>query len=558
MAFPPQIPPLKRPLPPPLFDLLTDTADDVVKSLESGSITSRQVVESYLSQIETHNLRGAKCRAVLCVNERRCLMEEADRLDEQRRRGDLRGPLHGVPILLKDNIATVASGLPTTAGSSSLLFSYETNAPVVKNLIERGLIIIGKANMTEFMGMKGVGGWSALGGMCQPAYNPTGYKIGEKPRGETVSALDKAAFISLTSYLQTPGGSSTGSAVGVACGFAPISVGTETSGSIVTPAAASALYALKVTPGSVSMEGVMQLTDCFDTLGTFGKSALDVALGCDALATSSKSSSLASCVSSMKFENISVGFVDIEKWRLPAGTQDDDPKYFEQTAREYQQAKDMLRQSGVKVVDVYITPPEEYMVGDRNVNELMRKIIRCQGKNGIERYLKGLRFAKIKTLEDVIRKHKEFSGWEFEDGMRYCTDQAGLEALLAESRPDNEVLEWLEQCKRWAATEGIDKVTSEKGVNVVVCCSDSYFAGVSVAARYPMAAVPLGYNESSGRLYGLQAIAQAYQEAKLVKFMTACECVFPRRRVPDLEACKKARVGLNDWKFGSCRSEDDG
>ncbi|KAJ4326972.1 hypothetical protein N0V84_002585 [Fusarium piperis] len=284
-------------------------------------------------------------------------------------------------------------------------------------LAERGLIIMGKTNITEFKGMKGVPGYSMYGGMCQPAYIPSGYKLGEKPRGET-----------------SPGGSSTGSAVAVTCGFAPISIGTETSGCIASPAATAALYALKLTPGSVSMEGILELTACLDTLGTFGKTALDVALGCDALSTSSQGPTLASFVSSMKLQDVSVGFVDIEKWRLPAGTGNDDPKYLEQTAREYQQAKDMLRQSGVKVVDVYLTPPEERMIGGMNVTELIDKII-----------------------------------------------------------------------------------------------------------RYPMAAVPLGFIESSGRPYGLQAVAQAHQEAKLVRFMAACERVFPPRRQPDLEACKKAR-----------------
>ncbi|KAJ4226433.1 hypothetical protein NW759_005020 [Fusarium solani] len=536
---PPQIPPPKPP--PPLFDVLTTTADDLRKRLEAGTITSLEIVESYLSHIEAHNTTGAKCRAIISTPPRFQLIAWAAQLDdEERRRGDVKGPLHGIPILLKDNIATDTSlGMPTTVGSYALWDSCPAgNGPVVENLINCGLIILGKANMTEFVGMKGVSRWSAVGGMCEPAYIPTGYKIGEKPRGET-----------------TPAGSSTGSAVGVASGFAPISVGTETSGSMVSPAAVAALYALKLTPGSIPMTGVMELTTCFDTLGAFGKSALDVALACDALLASHSGTSLASSVSSMRLEDVSVGFVDIEKWRLPAGTQVDDPKYFEQTAREYRQAKDMLRQSGVKVVDAYIIPPEEYMIGDTNVDDLMDKIIRCQGKNGIERYLKALKFSKVRTLEEILQFNEDHAEVELDKG--YCPNQGGLSGLVTESKPDAEVSGWLEECKRWAATEGIDKVTSEQGVDVVVCCSDSYFAGVSVAARYPMAAVPLGYIESSGRPYGLQAIAPAGQEAKLVRFMAAWERVFPPRRVPDLEACEKARVGLGGWKFGSRRSKDN-
>ncbi|KAJ4255899.1 hypothetical protein NW757_004522 [Fusarium falciforme] len=119
----------------------------------------------------------------------------------------------------------------------------------------------------------------------------------------------------------------------------------------------------------------------------------------------------------MRLEDVSVGFVDIEKWRLPAGTQVDDPKYFEQTAREYQQAKDTLRQSGVKVVDAYIIPPEEYMIGDTNVDDLMDKIIRCQGKNGIERYLKALKFSKVRTLEQILKFNEDHAEVELDKGM---------------------------------------------------------------------------------------------------------------------------------------------
>ncbi|RMJ11706.1 hypothetical protein CDV36_008675 [Fusarium kuroshium] len=513
---------------PPLFDVLTATADDIVKCLESKSVTSRQVVWSYLTQIQTHNIDRAKCYAVLCMDDEDRLMEIADRLDEERRQGHLRGPLHGVPILLKDNIATEGKNLMTTAGSSALVPSSTNNSPLVENLINRGLIIIGKTNMTELC-MKGVSGWSPLGWMCQPAYIPKGYRVGEGPRGET-----------------SPGGSSTGSAVGVACGFAPISVGTETYGTVATPAAAASLYSLKLTPGSVPMEGILQLTASLDTVSTFGKTALDVALACDALATSSEGPTLASFVSSMEFEDVSVGFVDLKKWRLPAHIQKFGPKYFEQIDREYKQAKDMLRESGVRVFDVWLTPPEEYMVDGMFINSLMRKIMMSQGKNGIERFLQGFNASQARTLEGVIKLHNKWDQIECPEG--YCHDQSMLEALIKESKPDHEISKWLEGCKRWASTNGVDRVMAEKGIDVVVCCSDSLFAGVSVAARYPMAEIPLGYIESSGRPYGLQAIAKAHQEPKLVKFMAACERVFPRRRVPDMEACEKARKHLGGWR----------
>ncbi|KAM4063679.1 amidase [Hirsutella rhossiliensis] len=508
---------------PPLFDVVTTTADDLRKLLDKGSITSVRIVESYLSHIEAHNTSGAKCRAIISTGPRFQLISQAAMRDEERQRGKLRGPLHGIPILLKDNMATDASlGMPTTAGSYALWDSCPPgNSAVADKLIDCGLIILGKSNMTEFVGLKGASGWSAVGGMCEPAYIPTGYKIGDKPRGET-----------------TPAGSSTGSAVGVACGFAPIALGTETSGSIVSPSAVAALYALKLTPGSVPLTGIMEVTACFDTVGGMGKTPLDVALTSDALLGPAEGASLASVASSVDFGDVSVGFVDIEKWRLPAGTQEDDPEYLQ----EYQAAKGELRKNGVKVVDVYITPPEVYMIGDTNVDDVMDSIIRQQAKAGFERFLKALKFSKVRSLDEVIEFNQAHADVEFNKD--YCPNQDGLVGILKASRPDEDAAESLEHCKRWAATEGIDKAISEHGVDVVVCCSDSYFAGVSVASRYPMAAVPLGYIRSSGRPYGLQAIAPAHQEAKLVAFMAVWERIFPTRRVPDLDACARARA---DW-----------
>lgn len=104
---------------------------------------------------------------------------------------------------------------------------------------------------------------------------------------------------------------------------------------MVSPAAAAALYALKLTHGSVPLTGIMEVTACFDTVGAFGKSALDVALVCDALSVTKDGSNLASFASSVNLKDVSVGFVDIEKWRLPAHTQIGDPKYFEQTAKPF-------------------------------------------------------------------------------------------------------------------------------------------------------------------------------------------------------------------------------
>jgi amidase len=381
--------------------LLTATASDIRDSLERGSITSVELVNTYLDHIDRHNKTGAKCNAVLFPALRFQALAWAAKLDRERANGATRGPLHGIPILIKDSIATgIELGMPTTAGSHALLNSRPPqNSAVVDRLLESGLIILGKANMTEFLGKKGLAGWSALGGMCQPAYIPDGYRIGEKRRGET-----------------TPAGSSTGSAVGVACGFSPISLGTETTGSIVSPAAVAALYALKLTPGSVSLKGVFHLTRCLDTIGAMGKSAFDVALTCDVLLPANDQSSLGKAAGSVDLKSLSIGFVDIELWRLPKDTQVQDPEYFSQTAEAYNNAKKTLRDHGVTVKDVYITPPEQYMVDGVNVDDLMDVIINRQSKRGFDDYLKDLQYTDVHTLAEVIKFNERHPDLEFHKG----------------------------------------------------------------------------------------------------------------------------------------------
>nr|UMZ45363.1 hypothetical protein [Paramyrothecium roridum] len=523
----------------PLFDTLSATASQLRQWLDEGSITSVQIIESYLCQFTQHNTQGAKCRAVTFMPPRPQLVAWAVKLDKERMEGKLRGPLHGVPILLKDVFATDPNlGMPTTAGSFALLDADPPgNCQVVQKPPLRNYLV------EVLTWSRGLAGWSAVGGMCQPAYVPTGYRLGDKRKGES-----------------TPAGSSTGSAVGVACGFAPISLGSETSGSLVSPSSNASLYALKLTPGSNSLQGILALTSHFETIGAIGKSALDVALACDALANMDEVPTLASAALSSKPDDLSVGFVDIEQWRLPEGVQNQDPEYYKQTAREYLAAKELLKDYGTKVSDVYITHPEKYLVGDFNANDLMSDIIgkferalhkfhlliKCisaqEGKAGIERYLEHLEYSKARTLDAVVEFHMDHPQLEFDKD--YCPNQDRLINLINKANPKERLMERLDACKQWAATDGIDKVVQEHGVDVVVCCSDSFFAGVSVAARYPMAAMPLGYIASSGRPYGLLAIAKANEEAKLVKLMAIWNAISSPRRVPNLESCAKARQYL--------------
>ncbi len=218
--------------------------------LEQGSVTSLEIVETLLRRLEAVDTRGPALHAVVatCPNG----IETAEILDAERRQGRVRGPLHGVPTLVKDNIDTTgAEG--TTAGSLALAMSPpRTEATVVKRLREAGVIVIGKANLSEWANFRdkhSSSGWSATGGQC---LNP--------------HAVDRS-----------PGGSSSGSAAGVAGGLAPLAVGTETDGSILCPAALNGVVGIKPTVGLTSRAGVVPVSSSQDTVGPIARSVAEAA-----------------------------------------------------------------------------------------------------------------------------------------------------------------------------------------------------------------------------------------------------------------------------------------
>ncbi|KAH9209837.1 amidase signature domain-containing protein [Leptodontidium sp. 2 PMI_412] len=474
------------------FDVLTTTAADLRVLLEDGSTTCVDLVETYLAQIEKHNHAGAKLHAMISLAPKDHLVAIARGLDEERSAGKARGPLHGIPIIVKDAFATdPALGMPTTVGSYVLLDSRpKQNASAVEALIQNGLIILGKSNLTA------------------------------------------------------PGGSSTGSAVGVAAGFSPVSLGTETSGSLTSPASRVALYALKFTPGSVSMEGVWEVARSYDTAGAMAKNVIDLVHVSDILRQT-----MDDCKPSLTeniqntWQGLSVGFVDIEKWRLLLDTKDPLPGYDEQSAREYLLAIDKIREHGGRVVHpVHITPPEGYIVDEDggNVDDLMDDVMKSQAREGCEKYLSSLAYTKVHNVKEIIEFNDSNVATEFDENL--CPNQNGLRRALDMNMPADERERKLQICRQWAATEGVDKVILEHEVDVIVGPCDSFFAGVGVGAQYPLASIPFGYVESSGRPYGLHVIARAHEEGKIVSFMSAWESIWPVRRVPDLTAAERSML----------------
>ena len=242
------------------LDLVEATVPDLLKALQTGLITSEQLVEMYLARIAAYDDAGPKLNAFLTVNPN--AVAEARALDAARHPGIARSPLYGIPVLLKDNVDT--ADMPTTAGSVALAGSIPPDdAFITRKLRDAGAIILGKATLTEFANFLTNGmptGYSSLGGYGFNPYDPRPLPGGD---GRPV--------------LQT-GGSSSGSGIAVAANLVTVAVGTETSGSILSPASGNMAVGIKPTVGLISRDGIIPITADQDTAGPITRTVTDAAI----------------------------------------------------------------------------------------------------------------------------------------------------------------------------------------------------------------------------------------------------------------------------------------
>lgn len=231
-------------------DILNLAMHELLEELHRGTVTTERVTREYLRRIDAMNLKGPHLRAVICTHPD--AMAEARRMDKERARGELRGPLHGVPLLVKDNIDT--RDMPTTAGSV-LLSAHRpaADAPLVARLREAGALILGKTNLSEwanFRSTRSSSGWSSIMGQTR---NP--------------HVLDRS-----------PSGSSSGSGAAVAADLCAAAIGTETDGSIVSPASSCGIVGFKPTVGLITQKGIIPISATQDTAGPMARSVRDCAL----------------------------------------------------------------------------------------------------------------------------------------------------------------------------------------------------------------------------------------------------------------------------------------
>ncbi|MDW5323505.1 amidase family protein [Plantactinospora sp. KLBMP9567] len=458
-----------RPFP---LDLQRAGIPQLREALAARRITSEELVQAYLERIRTLNTNGPGLNAVRVVT--RDAVAQAKQADQERRKGGAKGPMHGIPVLIKDNIDL--SGLPTTAGAMALEKSYPAkDAFLVTRLKAAGAIILGKTNLTEFANFTTNGmpsGYSGLGGQVLNPYDVS----------------------------QTPSGSSSGSGSAAAAALATVTIGTETSGSILSPSAANSLVGVKPTVGLVSRTGVVPIAASQDTAGPMTRTVYDAAALLSALtgidpedpATETSSGVVGTdytrTLSTTALQGKRIGVAS-----SPTGNQ----------GVLFSEALDVLRAQGATVVPVTVT-----------TGGLPPSILSYEFKRDLNAYLARLpRSAPMDTLDDVVKwnlAHVDEGTIKFGQTQLVASNEVDLADPVAkaayETNRDTGIA---------GARERIDSVLAAENLDAIVFVG-SGSAGIGARAQYPSVAVPIGYDPANGRPVGMSFLGTAYTEAQLL------------------------------------------
>ena len=489
--------------------------------LAEGRLSSRDLVAFHLARIAALDRGEHGLHAVIEVNPG--AMAIAELRDAERKAGQLRGLLHGIPVLVKDNIATVGTGLEameTTAGSLALV-GHRPNADafIVERLRAAGAIILGKTNMTEWANWRSthaVSGWSARGGQTRNPY-----------------ALDR-----------NPCGSSSGSGVAVAASLAPVAIGTETDGSIVCPSAVNGIVGLKPTHGRVSRSGIIPIADSQDTAGPMARSVADAALLLDVIAGRDDADAATAALTTRRaaecfhctLDEASLKGVRIGVLRSMSG-------FLPNVEQRFNDAVAALKAAGAVIIDDVVLPH----AGEYNQDEI--SVLAAEFKDGIERYLATLDPAAPKSLAELI-------AWNRREADRELPSFGQeLFALSAASPPANDakVRKARARALKLAGVDGIDAALKKDRLDVLIApttapawlsdhtLGDHYVGGeVSTApavAGYPHLTVPMGYVD--GLPVGLSFVGAAWSEARLLRYGHAYERYTRHRRAPTMAATIK-------------------
>jgi amidase len=490
------------------FTLDEATIDDLQAKMNSGETSARLIAEAYLERIERIDRSGPQINSIIEINPEALAVAEA--LDKERRERGARGPLHGVPVLLKDNIET-ADRMETTAGSLALVGAPKpaADAYLVARLRAAGAVILGKTNLSEwanFRSTRSSSGWSARGGQTK---NPC--------------VLDR-----------NPCGSSSGSGDAIAANLAAVAVGTETDGSIVCPATTNGIVGIKPTLGLVSRSGIIPISASQDTAGPMARTVRDAAIllsvmsGEDARDTPTILSRGRAKADYTQF--LSTG--DLRGVRLGAARNQFGSH--EGVGKVMSQALDALRALGAEVLDVELPNAGKY-------DDSEFEVLLYEFKDGLNRYLaqRGVG-AGARTLQELIAWNEAHRDQE----LRFFGQEIFERAEKKGPLTDKEYKKALASNQQLSRERGIDQVLRERKLDALIASTggpswptdllngDHYSGGFSTAAAvagYPHITVPAG--DIFGLPVGISFFSTAWSEPVLLRIASAYEQQ-TRHRVP--------------------------
>ncbi len=498
--------------PPGGFELEEVSIGELAASMASAQRTARSVTEAYLARIAEVDRQGPTLRSVIETNPD--ALDIADELDRERADGRVRSPLHGVPILVKDNIDT-ADRMTTTAGSLALSGSIPAeDSNVAQRLREAGVVLLGKANLSEwanFRSTRSSSGWSARGGQCRNPY-----------------ALDR-----------NPCGSSSGSGAAVSANLAAAAIGTETDGSIVCPSTANGIVGIKPTVGLVSRAGIVPISETQDTAGPMARSVRDAALLLGAIAGPDPRDP-ATAPSETRGLSDYTPFLDADGLRgARIGVQRSVFGFHEAVDRLMEETLAVLRDRGAVIVD-----PID-LAASGALRRAETEVLFYEFKAGLNAYLSNLRNPPIRSLSELIAFNERNAAEE----LAYF----GQERLLvAESKGPLSSAEYREAhavARRLSRAAGIDRVMDGGNLDAILAptggpawvtdlVNGDHFGGSSsqfaAAAGYPNVTVPAGFVH--GLPVGVSFFGRAWSEPTLIRIAYALEQATRRRRAPRLLA----------------------
>ncbi len=478
-------------------------------AMRRGETTSSALVHAYLARIAAYDRGGPRVNSVIELNPDALAI--ARERDAERRAGQLRGLLHGVPVLLKDNIATF-DRMQTTAGSLALVGAKPPrDAFIVTRLREAGAVILGKSNLSEwanFRSTRSTSGWSSRGGLTRNPY-----------------ALDR-----------NTSGSSSGSAAAVAASFAAVAVGTETDGSIISPSSVNGIVGLKPTLGLVSRDGIVPIAHSQDTAGPMARTVADAAALLTVLAGSDSRDAATGQASARAVDYTRFLSLDGLKGKRLGVVRDRFSSPNDLVGAVVQQGLALMAAQGAILVDLPELPNEG------KLDESEFEVLLYEFKADIAAYL--AEFAPgspLKTLADIVAYNTQ----NRDRVMPHFGQELMVRAAAKGGLDSQEYLDALAKGRKLAREEGIDKALGEHQLDALVApsgspawltdfirgdFSGSGFTSAAAVAGYPHITVPAGFVH--GLPCGISFVGPAWSEPQLIAMAYAFEQASKSRRAP--------------------------